>query len=52
MIIPFAFLFLAAGYLCYKSKNNVSLVEVDHLKTSNEQIEEDDLYRDLEDLFI
>ena len=51
MIIPFTLLFGAVGYLYYKSKKEVSLVEDDQLHTPNEQID-DDLYRDLEDLFI
>ena len=45
MIIPFTLLFGALGYLYYKSKDEVSL---DH----SEQLKEDDLYKDLEDLFI
>ena len=52
MIIPFAFLFGAVGYLYYKSKSEVSLVKSDQLDKSREQIEEDDLYKDFEDLFI
>ena len=52
MIIPFTLLFGAIGYLYYKSKDEVTLVEGDQLDTSPEQIEEDDLYKDLEDLFI
>ena len=52
MIIPFTILFGAVGYLYYKSKDELSLVESDQLDMSNEQIEEDDLYKDLEDLFI
>ncbi len=45
MIIPFTILFGVVGYLYYKSKDEVSLVESD-------QIIEDDLYKDIEDLFI
>ncbi len=52
MIIPFTLLFGAIGYLYYKSKNEVSLAECDEFVTSSDQIEEDDLYQDLEDLFI
>ena len=52
MIIPFTLLFGAFGYLYYKSKDEVSLIEGDKLETSREQIEEDDLYKDIEDLFI
>ena len=52
MIIPFTILFGAIGYLYYKSKDEVSLVEVEKLDSPNAQIEQDDLYKDLEDLFI
>ena len=51
MIIPFTLLFGAFGYLYYKSKDEVSLVEKDELNSSLEE-EDDDLYKDLEDLFI
>ena len=55
MIIPFTIFFGAVGYLYYKSKKEVSLIELDQFDSPNEQIEqieEDDLYKDLEDLFI
>ena len=52
MIIPITFLFVAVGYLCYKSKDKVSLVEVSHLKTTKEKKEKDNLYNEPEDLFI
>ena len=52
MIIPFTLLFGALGYLYYKSKDEVSLVEEDKMSTATNQIEEDDLYKELEDLFI
>ncbi len=52
MIIPFTLLFGALGYLYYKSKDEVSLVEVEKLDSSNDQLDQDDLYEDLEDLFI
>ena len=52
MIIPFTLLFGAIGYLYYKSKDEVTLVEVEKLDSSNDQIDQDDLYKDLEDLFI
>ena len=52
MIIPFTIFFGAVGYLYYKSKKEVSLIELDQFDASNEQIEDDDLYKDLEDLFI
>ena len=51
MIVPLTLLFGAIGYLYYKSKDEVSLIEEAHLDKPNEQIE-DDLYKDLEDLFI
>ena len=52
MIIPITFLFGVVGYLYYKSKDEISLLEVDQFDSSKEQIEEDDLYKNLEDLFI
>ena len=52
MIIPFTLLLGAVGYFYYNSKEEVSLIEDNQLDTNNEQIEDDDLYRDLEDLFI
>ena len=52
MIIPITILFGAVGYLYYKSKDEVSLIEVDQIDSSNEKIEDDDLYKNLEDLFI
>ncbi len=52
MIIPFTLLFGAFGYLYYKSKDEVSLVEVEKLDSHSNQIDQDDLYRDIEDLFI
>ena len=52
MIIPFTLLFGAIGYLYYKSKDEVSLVDGDQLDSPIERLEEDDLYSDLEDLFI
>ena len=52
MIIPFTLLFGAIGYLYYKSKDEVSLVEVEKLDFPSDQIDQDDLYKDLEDLFI
>ena len=52
MIIPFTLLFGAIGYLYYKSKDEVSLVEEEKLDSPREQIEDDQLYKDLEDLFI
>ena len=52
MIIPITILLGAVGYLYYNSKDEVSLIEVDQLDSSKEKIEDDDLYKDLEDLFI
>mgnify|MGYP001170482840 CR=1 FL=1 len=52
MIIPIAILFGAVGYFYYKSKDEVSLIEINNLDTSKEKIEDDDLYKYLEDLFI
>ena len=52
MIIPFTLLFGAIGYLYYKSKDEVSFVDGDQLDSPIERLEEDDLYSDLEDLFI
>ena len=51
MIISLTLLFGALGYFYYKSKDEVPLVEDDLLDMHNEQIE-DNLYKDLEDLFI
>ena len=52
MIIPFTILLGAVGYLYYKSKEEISLVDGDKLDSQKDHIDEDDLYRDLEDLFI
>ncbi len=52
MIIPFTLLFGAIGYLYYKSKDEASLVEVENLDSPIKQRDQDDLYKDLEDLFI
>ena len=52
MIIPFTLLFGAIGYIYYKSKEEVSLVEVEKIDSSSNQLDQDDLYKDLEDLFI
>ena len=52
MIIPFTLLFGAIGYLYYKSKDEISVVNEEKLDTQNDQIDQDDLYNDLEDLFI
>ena len=52
MIIPFTLLFGALGYLYYKSKEEVSLLELEQIDDQNKKEESDDLYKDLEDLFI
>ena len=52
MIIPITILLGGVGYLYYKSKDEVTLIEVDQLDSSKEKITDDDLYKDLEDLFI
>ena len=52
MIIPFTLLIGAIGYLYYKSKDEVSLIEVEKLDSDSDQKGKDDLYKDLEDLFI
>ena len=52
MILPITILLGAVGFLYYKSKDEVTLTEVDQLDSSKELITDDDLYKDLEDLFI
>ena len=52
MIIPFTILLGTVGYLYYKSKEDISLVDGVKLDSQKDRIDEDDLYRDLEDLFI
>ena len=52
MIIPFTILFVTLGYFYYKSKEEMPFVEDDKLDIANKKFEEDDLYKDLEDLFI
>ena len=49
MILPTTFLLGALGYLFYTSKRELSLDKHDLLEN---QKENDDLYKDLEDLFI
>jgi len=49
MIISFTLFFGALGYIFYMSKEEVSLID----EISTEKTKEDeDLYKDLEDLFI
>ena len=52
MIISITLLFGAIGYLYYKSKDEVTLIEVEKQDSPSDQIDQDDLYKDLEDLFI
>ena len=52
MIIPFTLMFGAIGYLYYKSKDEVSLIEGEKLDSPSQQLDQDDLNKDLEDLFI
>ena len=49
MILPTTLLLGALGYLVYTSKKELSL---DHNELIENQKENDDLYKDLEDLFI
>ena len=49
MILPTTLLIGALGYLFYTSKKELSLDHDDHLESRKEN---DDLYKDLEDLFI
>ena len=49
MILPTTLLFGALGYLFYTSKKELSLDVDDPLENAKEN---DDLYKDLEDLFI
>ena len=49
MILPTTLLLGALGYLFYTSKKELSL---EHHEPTENQKENDDLYKDLEDLFI
>ena len=49
MILPTTLLLGALGYLFYATKKDISIDHHDHLEN---QKENDDLYKDLEDLFI
>ena len=49
MILPTTLLLGALGYLFYNSKKELS---IDHHNTTENQKVNDDLYSDLEDLFI
>ena len=52
MIIPLTLLLGAVGFLYYKSKEEVLLIDGDPLDNINDEIEDNDLYKDVEDLFI
>ena len=52
MIIPFTLILGGVGYLFYKSKNQVYFVEGDNINTPIGAKDEEDLYKDLDDLFI
>ena len=49
MILPTTLLLGALGYLFYTSKKELA---IDHQDSIENQKENDDLYKDLEDLFI
>ena len=49
MILPTTLLLGALGYLFYNSKKELS---IDHISTTENKKKNDDLYKDLEDLFI
>ena len=49
MILPTTLLFGVLGYLFYTSKKELSMDDNSHSENSKEN---DDLYKDLEDLFI
>ena len=49
MILPTTLLLGALGYIFYTSKRELS---IDRHNTTENQKENDDLYKDLEDLFI
>ena len=53
MVLTFTLLFTALGYLVYKSKDEVILIDEEDLNTKNSKIkDDDDLFDELEDLFI
>ena len=49
IILPTTLLLVSLGYLFYTSKKELS---IDHHDSIEKQKENDDLYKDLEDLFI
>ena len=52
MILPTTLLLGALGYLFYSSKKEISLDHLDHIDPAENKKKNDDLYKDLEDLFI
>ena len=53
MVLPFSILFGLLGYLVYRSKDEVTLIEKETIVSTNEQIRENDnIYDELDDLFI
>ena len=51
MIIPITLLFGALGFFIYNSKDEITLVNEKSINTKSEH-NDDDLYKELEDLFI
>ena len=53
MMVSFTILLGILGYINYKSKHELTLIESDTQDCKKDQLkDEDDLYNDLEDLFI
>ena len=52
MIITYAFLFGIVGYLFYKSKDEVIVVNNETINSSNEIEEDETLHKDLNNLFL
>ena len=52
MFLPFTLLFGTLGYLYYKSKNEVTLLDDEIIDLQKKQLEDDELYKEFEDLFI
>tara|TARA_B100000424_G_scaffold252846_1_gene229500 strand:- start:64 stop:225 length:162 start_codon:yes stop_codon:yes gene_type:complete len=53
MILTFSILFAALGYFFYKSKDEIILTEEVSIDSNDINIkDEDDLFKELEDLFI
>ena len=51
MLVPITLVFGAVGFPYFKLKAELSLIQGAKIDTLNEQIEDDDLYQDLEDIF-